>query len=107
MTYQIRITERAQSDMMRAADHITYVLKNPQAADALLEDAATEINSLATMPQRYALARDRVLASWGIRFLRIRNYLAFYTVDETAHTVFIIRFLYGKSNWAAVLRNGK
>ena len=107
MTYQIRITERAQTDMMRAADHIAYVLKNPRAADALLDETAAEINSLATMPQRYALAGDRVLASWGIRFLRIKNYLVFYTVDETTCTVFIVRFLYGKSNWAAILRGNE
>ena len=37
--------------------------------------------SLADLPQKFRLVDDPVLASWGIRFVRINNYLAFYTID--------------------------
>ena len=47
-----------------------------------------------------------VLASWGIRFVIINNYLAFYTIDEEKQTVIIVRFLYQKSNWTSILRQG-
>ena len=50
--------------------------------------------------------RNPVLASWGIRFVIINNYLAFYTIDEEKQTVIIVRFLYQKSNWTAILRQG-
>ena len=105
MTYQVRITSRAQEDIDRAADYIEFALKNSQAADSLLDAAEMEIASLSSMPERYALVHDDVLASWGIRCTRIKNYLAFYTVDEAHQTVYVIRFLYGKSNWAAILRS--
>ena len=36
----------------------------------------------------------------------INNYLAFYTIDEVKQTVIIVRFLYQKSNWTSILRQG-
>ena len=105
MSFQIFITSQAHRDISKAADYIAYTLNNQKAADDLLDETEAEIMSLASMPERYALADDHVLASWGIRFLKIKNYLAFYTVDEEMQRVFIIRFLYGKSNWTAILRH--
>jgi len=49
---------------------------------------------------------DPVLAVWGIRFIRVNNYLAFYTIDEDKKVVIIVRFLYQKSNWNTILRQG-
>ena len=105
MSYKIRISNRAQADIDRAADHIEYVLKNPQAADSLLDEVDEVISSLVTMPERYAVVDDDVLASWGIRFTRVKNYLAFYTIDDDHRTVFIVRFLFGRSDWLTILRN--
>ena len=105
MNYRIRITRRAQQDMDHAADYIEFSLKNANAAEALLEEAAHVISGLSQMPERYALADDDLLASWGIRFVRIKNFLAFYRVDRDASTVVVVRFLYGKRNWKSILRH--
>ena len=71
------------------------------------DSAATEqIGSLAVLPQKFCLVDDPVLASWGIRFAIINNYLAFYTIYEEKQTVIIVRFLYQKSNWTSILRQG-
>lgn len=80
--------------------------QNPNAADNLLDAATEQIGSLADLPQKFHLVDDPVLASWGIRFVIINNYLAFYTIDEEKQTVIIVRFLYQKSNWTAILRQG-
>ena len=53
---------------MRAADYIEFTLKNPTAADNLLDVATEQIGSLADLPQKFRLVDDPVLASWGIRF---------------------------------------
>lgn len=47
---------------------------------------------------------DKLLAAWGVRFLQIKNYFAFYVVEESQVTV--IRFLYAKSDWVSILRAG-
>ena len=73
MSYQVYITSTAEHDIMRAADYIEFTLKNPDVADNLL-DAATEwIDSLADLPQKFHPADDPILASWGIRFVKINN----------------------------------
>ena len=106
MSYQVHITSTAEHDIMRAADYIEFTLKNPNAADNLLDAATEQIGSLADLPQKFHLVDDPVLASWGIRFVIINNYLAFYTIDEEKQTVIIVRFLYQKSNWTSILRQG-
>ena len=106
MSYQVYITSTAEHDIMRAADYIEFALKNPNAANNLLDAVTEQIGSLADLPQKFRLVDDPVLASWGIRFVIINNYLAFYTIDEEKQTVIIVRFLYQKSNWTSILRQG-
>ncbi len=106
MSYHVHITSSAEHDIMQAADYIEFTIKNPTAADNLLDVVAKQIDSLTDQPQKFRLVDDPVLASWGIRFVIINNYLAFYTIDEEKQTVIIVRFLYQKSNWTSILRQG-
>ena len=106
MSYQVHITSTAEHDIMQAADYIEFTLKNPDAAEHLLDAVAKQIGSLADLPQKFRLVDDLVLASWGIRFVIINHYLAFYTINEEKQTVIIVRFLYQKSNWSSILRQG-
>ena len=106
MNYQVHITKQAEKDLNRALDYIEFSLKNPQAADSLLDETERTLNSLDQMPERYALPEDKLLAAWGIRFVQIKKYLAFYVIAKETQTVHIIRFLYGKSDWRSILRQG-
>ena len=106
MSYIIHITATAERDILRAADCIEFTLKNPAAADHPLDAATEQINSLADMPEKFRLVDDPVLASWEIRFIIVNNYLAFYTIDKEKQMVIVIRFLYQKSNWNSILRQG-
>ena len=105
MNYSIHITDKAERDLNEAADYIEFTLLNPEAADHLLDKVEEEISNLAFMPEKYKTVDDPLLAAWGIRLIVINNYLAFYIVDESTKTIHIIRFLYGKRNWIAILRN--
>ena len=51
MSYQVHITSTAEHDIMRAADYIEFSLKNPDAADNLLDAATEQIGSLADLPR--------------------------------------------------------
>ena len=104
MSYHLHITNVAARDISQAADYIEFVLKNPKAADDLLEETDQKINALLPFPQEHPIVEDKLLAAWGIRFTQIKNYLAFYVVEENQVTV--IRFLYAKSNWISILKVG-
>lgn len=106
MNYEVRITRAAENDLNEAADYIEFVLLNPQTADDLLDTVEETLPTLAQYAQRYAFVDDPVLKAWGIRFVQIKNYLAFYTVSEEEQKVYIVRFLYGKRNWISILKNG-
>ena len=106
MSYVIHITYAAQRDLLNAADHIEFVLKNPEAADALLAEAEKQINSLTDFPKKFRLVDDPVLSTWGIRFVILNHYLAFYFIDTENNIVTIVRFLYLKSDWASILHHG-
>lgn len=106
MSYQLHITSAAERDIMRAVDYIEFSLKNPDAADNLMDVTAKQISSLTDLPKKFHIVDDPILASWGIRFVMINNYLAFYTIDEEKKTVIVVRFLYKKSNWISILQQG-
>lgn len=99
-----KLTYNILTFILRAADYIEFTLKNPTAAEHLLDAATKQINSLSDMPEKYYLVDDPVLANWEIRFIIINNYLAFYTIDKEKQTVIVVRFLYQKSNWNSILR---
>ena len=104
MNYQLYITGVAERDISQAVDYIEFVLKNPKAANVLLEETDQKINALLPFPQEHPIVEDKLLAAWGIRFTQIKNYLAFYVIEENQVTV--IRFLYAKSDWISILKVG-
>jgi len=105
MKYEIHITGTADADLNSAVDYIDHILLNPQAADRLLIEAERAIADLAAFPEKNALVEDPVLNSWGIRFVSVNNYLAFYVISEEEKRVNIVRFLHSKQNWISILKN--
>ncbi len=106
MRYELHMTRAAENDLNEAADYIEFVLMNPQAADHLLDAVEETLPALSEYAERHALVDDPVLKAWGIRFVQIKNHLAFYTIAEDEGKVYIVRFLYGKRNWISILKNG-
>ena len=52
MKYKIHVTHAAERDMANAYDYIDLVLKNPTAADKLLDVADEKIGALAEFPHK-------------------------------------------------------
>lgn len=105
MSYTVHITAKAKQDLAEAFDYIEFVLCNPTAADRLVEEVDCQIALLSDFPEKHPLVEDPVLASWNIRFIPIKNYIAFYVVDKEKQKVFLVRFLYRKRNWISILRS--
>lgn len=104
MSYFVHVTSAADQDLAEAFDYIDLALKNPIAADFLVDTAAKKLAQLSSFPKRCPFVRDPFLAAIGIRFLPVQSYLAFYRIDEADETVHVLRFLYGQSNWASILK---
>ena len=104
MSYRIIISQKAEKDIIEAADYIEFILHNPKAADDLLDKVTEAIENLSVMPEKFGIVDEPVLKAWGIRVFSINNYLVFYRIDEAANSANIVRFLYGKRNWRSILR---
>lgn len=105
MKYNIHITEKAEADINAALDYIEFNLMNPIAAENLLKILEKDISTLADSPYSHRIIDDPVLNAWRVRFLIIKNYMAFFVIDEDSKTVHVIRFLYGRRNWIHILKN--
>ena len=53
------------------------------------------VRSLESMPERNPLYKEEPWNSHGVRFIPIRNYLVFYTINIETDTVSIVRIMYG------------
>ena len=58
MSYHLHITSVAERDISQAADYIEFVLKNPKAADDLLEETDQKINALLPFPQEHPIRSE-------------------------------------------------
>ena len=65
MKYNIHVTQAAERDMANAYDYIDLVLKNPTAADKLLDVADEKIGALAEFPHKFEVVSDTLLSLWG------------------------------------------
>ena len=67
MSYHLHITSIAERDISQAADYIEFVLKNPKAADNLLDETDQKINALLPFPLEHPVVEYKLLAACGIR----------------------------------------
>lgn len=105
MNYTHSFSIVATNDVQNAVDYIEYALKSPQAAHSLVLELKRTINYLVFSPTMRPIIHDIVLAHWKIRFIPVKNYLLFYTINEDLHEVRLQRFLYSRSDWRTILKS--
>ena len=105
MNYSLNITDIAEEDILSTVKYIADVLKNSIAANNLLDEIEKYEEILENTPNIYPFVSDDYLAKKGLRYVMIKNFLMFYTVDEVGKIVNVIRFIYGRRDWKNLLRN--
>lgn len=101
--YDVRHAEPAEDDLVDLLRYVAVELEEPSVALRLLEAMDRAIESLAVMPHRCPPVDDEYLAEMGYRKLHIKNYLAFFTIDEETKTVYVERILYARRDWLHIL----
>lgn len=97
--YDVRIAQSAREDIRDIAWNIGKKLRQPDTAAKIQTRIYKEIFSLETMPERYAVSRNPVLARRGYRVTSVGNYLIFYTVNKTMKTVEVLAVQPGSRNF--------
>ena len=83
MVYNVRVTDKAKTDLDEIIRYIAEKLSNVTAAANLLADFVKQKNNLQDSPYMYPLCNDIKLQKKGYhRFLFYKNYLALYSIDD-------------------------
>jgi len=107
MKYSLNITDIAEEDILSTVRYIANVLKNPVAANNLLDEIEKHEKTLEDTPGIYPSVHDEHLAEKGLKYVKIKNFLLFFTVDKKNKIINIIRFLYGRRDWKNILKNSE
>lgn len=99
--YKLRILPLFEADLNEIVDYITYRLKNPTAADHLVD--AVEAAIYDRLPnaesfEPYQSVRERKHPYFRIY---VKNFIVFYVVIDDVMEV--RRILYGKRNWKEIV----
>lgn len=101
--YSIEISEPAENDLRDIIRYISSQLSSPMTAMKMMDTIEEALLGLSDMPQKCSAVRDGRLASMGYRKLLIKNYVAFFTIDEQSNVVNVERILYARRDWLRIL----
>jgi plasmid stabilization system protein ParE len=102
--YVVDITNLAEQDILSTVDHISNVLMAPIAASNLLDELEKVEYTLSETPYIYPKVHDNYLAEKNLRFVMIKNFILFCTVNDSEQKVYGLRFLHGRRDWKSILR---
>lgn len=92
---KIVYTFTARQDLHSIYEYIAFKLLAPDAARNTADRIMAAVRTLESMPERNPLYKEEPWHSQGVRFIRVRNYLVFYTINTKTDTVSIARIMYG------------
>lgn len=101
--YSAKISEEAKEDIAKALDYIAIELCAPMATLNLNAKITEEIKLLKAFPFSGTLVDNEESTSVAVRWVRVENYMIFYTVNEAEESVYILRILYASSNYQNML----
>ena len=97
--YEIRFLKIAEEDF---AEIISYIaMDSPKSAAGLAEKIMKDIEILSHNPQLGRVPSDEDIKILGYRYLIIRNYIVFYTIED--NIIYIHRILHGARNYKELL----
>ena len=101
--FDLKFSETVNNDIVSSLKYIKDVLEAPIAAENHSKELKDTYKKLKENPYRRPLVRNKFLASKGIRFIMVKNYMLIYIIDENNKTIFLYRFMYGKRDWINIL----
>jgi addiction module RelE/StbE family toxin len=99
--YKLQIMPRAAVDLDNIYEYISKELSAPMAAHNLMQKVEDAFLLLRDFPEMCPLCEDEILQQKGYRKLVVNNYIALYTVDNSAKAVTVMRVVHGRQEYSA------
>ena len=100
-TYELRVLPLFERDLEEIVDYISGRLKNPDAAERLVDDIEAAVRERLSCPEAfepYHSAKERRVPYYRIQ---VRNFTVFYVV--LGNVMELRRVLYGRRDWKGML----
>ena len=97
--YKVELSIQAKEDYKSIIRYIKYKLLQPNIAERYAELIKNELNTLKYNPQKFAIIDYDIIKQYKFRKLIIKNYIAFYRINEDKRIVNVERILYGEMDW--------
>lgn len=94
--YEVKLTTHAVEQMAEITDYMVNTLHAPMAAKSFQQMMRSEMMKCAVMPGRMQLLEDEPWHSRGIRKIQVKNFYAYYWIDEAGKTVWFIAVVYAR-----------
>ena len=104
MSFPIKFTDTAKEDLRSIISYIADQSKEKSVAIAFANELREKINVLKDFPEIGSIADDRVMKSFGYRYLVHRDYLIFYRYEPKEKTSYILAIFNGRRDYARILR---
>ena len=73
-------------------------------AENMFTELYEKINDILKNPYKRPLVQDKYLASLGIRAIKVKNYVLYYSITEEKNTVNALRFMHQMRDWINILK---
>jgi len=101
--YKVNVTKPAKADLREILNYISFQLHAPEAAANTVRSITASLDKLRITALMHPIVREERLALRGYRLLIVKNYIAFYIVNEKEKTVEVDRIGYGRQDWKKIL----
>jgi len=101
--YRVYISDSAEEDLCGIVKYISSQLVAPITAAKMMDTIGMALIKLSEIPHAYPNVKDERLTLMGYRRVVIKNYIAFFTINEKEKVIDVERILYARRDWANLL----
>ena len=99
--YDLRILPLFEDDLNEIVDYITYRLRNPLAAEALIDEAERAIEERLSCAESFEAYHSKRERRYPYYRIQVKEFTIFYVV--IGDTVEIRRMMYSRRNWKNII----
>ena len=101
--FKLTFSSKINDDIVSSIGYIKNTLKAPMAAENHFTELKKAYEKIKENPYIRPLVQNKYLASQGIRFMKVKNYMLIYYIEEERKEVFLYRFMYARRDWINIL----
>jgi addiction module RelE/StbE family toxin len=103
--FELIFSDKINNDIISVLNYIRNVLESPKAAENHFEELKKKYDKLKENPYIRPLVQNKYLATKGIRYIKVKNYMLIYKINKENETVLLYRFIYCRRDWINILTN--